>query len=64
MAQEKLVRNPFLHAVEDYVVAVEVLGGVVSNGVVLGSWISLRNSGRVGHLLVGCPSLSHSAQGG
>jgi hypothetical protein len=64
MAQEKLVCNPFLHVVEDSVVAVDVLGGVVSNGVALGSWIRLCNSGRVGHLLVGCPSLSHSAQGG
>jgi hypothetical protein len=64
MAQAKLVHNPFLCVVEDSIVAVDVLGGVASNGVSLGSWIRLCNSGRVGHLLVGCPSLSHSAQGG
>jgi hypothetical protein len=64
MAQAKLVCNPFLCAVEDSVVAAEVLGGVVSNGVAQGSCMRLCNSGRVGHLLLGCPSLSHSAQGG
>jgi hypothetical protein len=64
MAQAKLVCNPFLHVVEDSIVAVDVLGGVASNGVALGSWIRLCNSGRVGHMLVGCPSLSHSVQGG
>jgi hypothetical protein len=61
MAQEKLVRDPFLHLVEVSVVVVDVLGGVVSNGGALGSWIRFCNSGGVGHLLVGCPSLSHSA---
>jgi len=50
--------------VEDFVVAVDVLGEVASNGVALGSWIRLCNSGRVRHQLVGCPSLSHSVQGG
>jgi hypothetical protein len=64
MAQAKLVCNPFLRVVEDFIVAVDVLGGVARNGVTLGSWIRLGNSGRVGHLLVGFPSLSHSAQGG
>jgi hypothetical protein len=64
MAEEKLVCNPFLHVVEDLVVAVDVLGGVASNGVVLGSWIILHNLGRVGHILVGFPSIFHSAQGG
>ena len=64
MAQAKLVRNPFLHLVEVYVVVVDVLGGVVRNGVALGSWIRLCNSRRLGHLLVGCPYLSHSVQGG
>jgi hypothetical protein len=63
MVQEKLVRNPFLHVVEDFVVAVEVLGGVARNEVALGSWIRLHNSGRVGHLLAGCTSLSHRVQG-
>jgi hypothetical protein len=33
MAQVKLVNDPFLLAVEDFVVVAEVLGGVVSNGV-------------------------------
>jgi hypothetical protein len=64
MAQANLVRNPLLHVFEGSVVGVDVLGGVASNGVSLGSWIRLHNSGRVGHLLVGCPYLSHSAQGG
>jgi hypothetical protein len=59
--QDKLVRNPLLCVVEDSVVVDEVLGGVVSNEIVLGSWIILHNSGRVGHMLVGCPSISHSA---
>jgi hypothetical protein len=64
MAQAKLVCNPFLCVVEDSIVATEVLGGVVSDGVSLGRWIRLRNSRRVGHMLVGCPSLSHNVQGG
>jgi hypothetical protein len=64
MAQANLVRNPLLLAVDDSEVAVGVLGGMVSSVVARGSWIRLRNSGRVGNLLVGCPSLSHSAQGG
>jgi hypothetical protein len=53
-----------MHVVEDSIVAVDVLGGVASNVVSLERWIRLCNSGRVGHLLVGCPSLSHSVQGG
>jgi hypothetical protein len=64
MEHAKLVCNPFLRVVEDSILAVDVLGGVASNGVSLGSWIRLHNSGRVGHPLVGCPSLLHSAQGG
>jgi hypothetical protein len=64
MAQANLVRNPLLPVVEDVVVVLDMLGEAVSNVVARGSWIRLRNSGRVGHLLVGCPSLSHSAQGG
>jgi hypothetical protein len=64
MAHTKLICVPFLCVVEESVVAVDVLGGVANNGVILGSWIILRNSGRVGHMLVVCPSLSHSAQGG
>jgi hypothetical protein len=64
MAQENFIHNPLLCVVEDSIVAVDVLGGVVSNVVTLGSWIRLCNSGSIGHMLVGCPSLSHSAQGG
>jgi hypothetical protein len=64
MAQENLVRNPLLPVVEESRVAVDVFGGVASNVVSLGSWIKLCNSGRVGHILVGCPSLSNSVQGG
>jgi len=64
MAQEKLVHNPFLHVVEESTIVVDVLGGVASNGVSLGSWIRLCNSRRIGHLLVGCPSILHSVQGG
>jgi hypothetical protein len=37
MAQANLVRNPLLCVVEDSIVAVDVLGGVVSNVVSLGS---------------------------
>jgi hypothetical protein len=61
MEHAKLVRMPFLHMVEDSIVVVDVLGGVERNGVSLASWIRLCKSGRVGHMLVGCPSLSHSA---
>jgi hypothetical protein len=64
MTHTNLVRNPLLCVVEDSIVEVDVLGGVVRNGVSLGSWRRLCNSRRVGHMLVGCPSLSHSAQGG
>jgi hypothetical protein len=53
MAQENLVQNPLLPIVEDFIVAVDVLGGVVINVVSLGSWIRLCNSGRIGHILVG-----------
>jgi hypothetical protein len=38
-------------------------GVVESNGVSLGIWIRLCNLGRLGHMLVGCPSLSHSVKG-
>ena len=64
MAEANLVHNPLLRVVEDSVVVVDVLGGVAINVVSLGSWIKLCNSRRVGHILVGCPSLSNSAQGG
>jgi hypothetical protein len=45
-------------------VVLGVLGEVMSMVVSRGSWIKLRKLGREGHLFVGCPSLSHSAQGG
>jgi hypothetical protein len=64
MTHVNLVHNPLLLAVEDSEVAMDILGGVASNVVSLGSWIRLRNLGRVGHQLVGFPSLSHRAQGG
>jgi hypothetical protein len=47
MAQANLVRNHLLHVFEDSIVAMVVLGGVVSNGVSLGRWIRLCNLGRV-----------------
>jgi hypothetical protein len=59
-----LVRDPLFCVVEDSVVAVDVLGGVARNGVSLGSWIILCNSGKVGHMLLGWPSLSHNVKGG
>jgi hypothetical protein len=64
MAQVNFVRNPLLYVVEDVVVVLDVLGQATRNVVDRGSWIKLRNYERVGHLLVGCPSLSHSVQGG
>jgi hypothetical protein len=63
MAQANLVHNPFLCVVENSVVVVDVLGRVANNEIALGSWIRLCNSERVGHLLVGCPSLFHRAKG-
>ena len=59
-----LVRIHLMPIGEDVVVVLDVLGEVTSNVVARGSWIRLRNSGREGHLLVGCPSLSQSVQGG
>jgi hypothetical protein len=43
---------------------VDVLVGVVRNVVTLWSWFRLHKLERLGHLLVGCPSLFRSAQGG
>jgi hypothetical protein len=37
MAHAKLVRIPFLRVVKDSIVVMDVLGGVASNGVDLGS---------------------------
>jgi hypothetical protein len=64
MAQADSVHNPLLPVVEDAGVALEVLGKAESNVVSRGSWIRLCNLGRVGSLLVGCTSLSYSAEGG
>jgi hypothetical protein len=64
MAYMNLVHSPLLPAVGDVLVVLGVLDEALSDVLARGSWIRLRNSGREGHLLVGCPSLSHSAQGG
>jgi hypothetical protein len=64
MEHANLVRIPLLPVVGDVVVVLGVLGEVMSDVVTRGSWIILCNSGREGHLFVGCPSFSHSAQGG
>jgi hypothetical protein len=64
MAQANLVRNPLLPIMEDVVIVLNVLGEMVSGVVAQGNWIRLCKSGREGHLLVGCPSLSQSVQGG
>jgi hypothetical protein len=64
MAQANLVHNPLLLVVEHSIVAMDVLGGVVTNVVFLGSWIRLHNLGRVGHRLVEFHSLLHSVQEG
>jgi hypothetical protein len=60
MVQENLVCNHLLPVVGGVVVVLGVLGEVVSDVVSRGSWIGLCNSGREGHILVGCPSLSQS----
>jgi hypothetical protein len=41
-----------------------ILEEATSGGGAQGSWMRLHNSRRDGHLLVGCPYFSHSAQGG
>jgi hypothetical protein len=64
MAHTNLVCNPLLPIVGDIVIVLDVLGEEVSNVVARGSSIRLHNSGRYGHLLVRCLSLSHNAQGG
>jgi hypothetical protein len=61
MAQENLVHSPLLLELGEVVV---VLAIVVSGDDVGLSGIRFRNSGRDGHLWVGCPSFSHSMQGG
>jgi hypothetical protein len=64
MAQVNLVRSPLLPVVEEIIVVLDIIGEMVSDVVTQGSWIRFHNSGREGHLLVGCPSLSHSEKGG
>jgi len=64
MADVNLVCSPLLFVSRDTVVVLDVLGEVTSDVFYRGSWIKLHNSGREGHLLVGCPSLSHNVQGG
>jgi hypothetical protein len=64
MAHANLVHSPLLLVVGDAVVVLGVLGEAMSEVVAQGIWIKLHNSGRDGHLFVGCPSLLHSAQGG
>jgi hypothetical protein len=58
MAHVNLVHKPLLPIVGDVVVVLGVLGEATSDVVTRGSWIQLCNSGREGHLFVGCPSLS------
>jgi hypothetical protein len=64
MAHTNLVLSPLLPIVGDVVLLLGVLGEVMSDVVARGSWIILHNSGIEGHRLLGCPYLSHSAQGG
>jgi hypothetical protein len=65
MTHGNLVCRPLLPIVGDAVAVVlgeveEAINGVVARG----SGIKLPSSGRDEHLLVGCPSCPHSAQGG
>jgi hypothetical protein len=64
MAHANLVCNPLLPVVGEVVVVLGGLGEAARDVVAQGSWIRLCNLGREGHLLVGCPSLLHSARGG
>jgi hypothetical protein len=57
MAHVNLVHSPLLPVVGDTVVVLGVLGEATSDVVARGSWIKFCNSGREGHLFVGCPSL-------
>jgi hypothetical protein len=59
-----LVHNPLLPIMGDMVEVLGVLDEVTSGVVAQGSGIKLRSLGREGHILVGCPSLFHSVQGG
>jgi hypothetical protein len=61
MEYENLVRSPLLLV---FCEIAAILEEATSSGGARGSWMRLSNSGRDGHLLVGCPSFLHSAQGG
>ena len=61
MAQANLVRGPLLLGLGEVAV---VLARVASGDGVGLSGMRFRNSGIDGHLWVGCPYFSHSAQGG
>jgi hypothetical protein len=61
MAQANLVRSPLLLELGEVAAVLAIVAS--GDGVGL-SGIRFRNSGRDGHLWVGCPSFSHSAQGG
>jgi hypothetical protein len=64
MAHENLVHIPLVPIVWDAVVVLDVLVEVMNEVVARGSWIKLCNSGKEGHIFVGCSSLSHNVQGG
>jgi hypothetical protein len=61
MAHANLVCSPLLLV---FFEIAAILEEATSYGGARGSWMRLHNSGRDGHLLLGCPSLSHSVQGG
>jgi hypothetical protein len=61
MAHANLVRSPFLLV---FCEIATILEEATSGGGARGSWMRSRNSGRDGHLLVGCLFFSHSTQGG
>jgi hypothetical protein len=61
MAQSNLVRSPLLLELGEVATVLAMVAS--SDGVGL-SGIRFRNSGRDGNLWVGCPSFSHSTQGG
>jgi hypothetical protein len=63
MAHVNLVCSPLLPVGGDVMVVLGVLDEGTSDVVAQGSWIRLHKSRREGHLLVVCPSLSHSAKG-
>jgi hypothetical protein len=64
MEHMNLVPRPLLPIVGETVVVLGVLGEVMIDVVAQGCGIRLRNSGREGYILVGCPSLLHTVKGG